>query len=92
MKKNGLINLVKKTTEKETRKLQSTNPGIYEFIIENKYEKKYKYTDDVKNKLLVISEGNKEEEENEDEIPKPINKSNYFKLNMLFPLFLILFL
>ena len=95
--KNSLINLVEKTSEKlsknELRKLQSTDVGIYELVIENKYGKKYKYTNSVQDKPIVISEGNKEEEEKADEIQRiKANKSNYFKLNKLFSLFLILLL
>ena len=91
MKKNGLIHSVEKISEKETSKLQSTSTGSYEFIIENKYGKKYKYTEDVQEKPVIISEGNKEEEEKADDIQRiKTNKSNFFKLNILFLLFLIL--
>ena len=79
------------------RKLQSTNEETneetYEIVIENQYGKKYKYTNDVQAKPIVISEGNKEEEEKSDEIQRiKVNNSNYFKINMLFSIFLILFL
>ena len=91
MNKNVLIPSVEKMSEKETSKLQSTSTGSYEFIIENKYGKKYKYTEDVQEKPVIISEGNKEEEEKADDIQRiKANKSNYFKLNILFLLFLIL--
>ena len=91
MNKNVLIHSVEKMSEKETSKLQSTSTGAYEFIIENKYGKKYKYTEAVQEKPVVISEGNKEEEEKADDIQRiKANKSNYFKLNILFLLFLIL--
>ena len=81
------------TSENEIRKLQSTNEGTYEIVIENQYGKIYKYTNDVQAKPIVISEGNKEEEEKSEKIIRiHVNNSNYFKINMLFSIFLILFL
>jgi len=99
-KSKGIMSSVKKTSdnsditpENEIRKLQSTNEETYEIVIENQYGKKYKYTNDVQAKPIVISEGNKEEEEKSDEIQRiKVNNSNYFKINMLFSIFLILFL
>ena len=96
VKKNGLINLMDKTSENtsenEIRKLQSTKAGVYEFVIENKYGKKYKYTNDVQGKPIVINEGNKGQEEIANDIPIKVDKSNFFELNILFLLFLILLL
>ena len=91
----GLNNLVKITSEKtsqnEIRQLQSTNPGVYELVIENQYGKKYKYTNNVQDKPIVISEGNIEEEEKAEDFQR-VNAHNYFKLNILFSLVLILML
>ena len=91
----GLNNLVKITSEKtsqnEIRQLQSTNPGVYELVIENQYGKKYKYTNNVQDKPIVISEGNIEEEEKAEDFQR-VNAHNYFKINILFSLFLILLL
>ena len=97
VKRNGLINLVEKNSEKipenEIRKLQSTNIGVYEFVIENKYGKKYKYTSSTKDKPIVISEGKiAEEEESEHIIRIRVNKSNFFRLNIPFASILILLL
>ena len=80
------------TSENEIRKLQSTKAGVYEFVIENKYGKKYKYTNDVQGKPIVINEGNKGQEEKANDIPIKVDKSNFFELNILFLLFLILLL
>lgn len=94
LKKNRLVNIVEKPYEKiseeEIKKLQST--GSYEFVIENKYGKKYKYTEQA-SKPTVISEGNIEQENQADDIQTiKTGKSNFFKLNIFFSLILILFL
>ena len=91
--RNGLINLVEKNSEKisenKTRNLQF----VYDFVIENKYGKKYKYTSYSGYEPIVISEGNiKEEEQSEDIMRIRVNKSNFFRLNILFQLILILLL
>ena len=97
LKRNGIINLVEKNSEKisenKTRNLQSKNKVDYEFVIENKYGKIYKYTSYTGDKPIVISEGNiKEEEKYESIIRINVNKSNFFRLNILFQLILILLL
>ena len=99
-KSKGIMSLMKiddtsnnsdETSGNEIRKLQSTNAGVYEIVIENQYGKKYKYTNNVQDKPIVINEGNIEEEDKSEDIQR-INNSKYYKLNMLFSLFLILLL
>lgn len=92
----GIMSSVKKASDNIdiTSEIQTADAGTYEIVIENQYGKKYKYTNDVEAKPIVISEGNKEEEEKNNDNIQRINasNSNYSKINMLFSIFLILFL